>query len=280
MSTPLLHEAFLAHAARTPDAPALLWRGDTVTYGTLERRSADLARRIAAANLGPDGLVGVCVSRGPALATALLAVMRAGAAWVPLDPAYPQDRLEYMLHDSGVRLVVADGVSAARLPDGVRLLDPDGPVPVGTPPADTLPARTPGDLAYVIYTSGSTGRPKGVLVEHGTVAATVAGMRTEWGVTAADRVLQFAPSSFDASVCEHGIALTAGAALVLADADSVVPGPGLVDLLARSGTAVAVLPRRSSLPCPTRRSPPCAPLCVRVRPCPQRSPPAGAAADA
>ncbi|WP_406320103.1 amino acid adenylation domain-containing protein [Streptomyces sp. NBC_01637] len=242
MSTPLLHEAFLAHAARTPDAPALLWRGDTVTYGTLERRSADLARRIAAANLGPDGLVGVCVSRGPALATALLAVMRAGAAWVPLDPAYPQDRLEYMLHDSGVRLVVADGVSAARLPDGVRLLDPDGPVPVGTPPADTLPARTPGDLAYVIYTSGSTGRPKGVLVEHGTVAATVAGMRTEWGVTAADRVLQFAPSSFDASVCEHGIALTAGAALVLADADSVVPGPGLVDLLARSGTAVAVLP--------------------------------------
>ncbi|MFI2205552.1 amino acid adenylation domain-containing protein [Streptomyces sp. NPDC020192] len=237
---PLLHEAFLAHAARTPDAPALIHADGTVTYAELERRSAELAHRLPAAGTGRDDLIGICVQRGPALAVALLAVMRAGGAWVPLDPAYPQDRLEYMLRDSGAGLVIADRASAGRLPSGTRLLDPEAPAD-GTPCGE-LPRRGRTDLAYVIYTSGSTGRPKGVLVEHGTVAATVAGMRDEWGVTAADRVLQFAPSSFDASVCETGIALSAGAALVLAGQDSVVPGPGLVRLMAGHDVSVAVLP--------------------------------------
>ncbi|MFI7099470.1 amino acid adenylation domain-containing protein [Streptomyces sp. NPDC050161] len=242
MNTPLLHEAFLAHAARTPDAPALLWAGGTVTYDTLERRSAALARRLAAAGVGPETLVGICVGRGPTQVTALLAVARAGGAWVPLDPAYPEERLAYMLRDSGAALVIADAPSAAQLPDGIRLLGPDGPVPADAPPADALPAGAPGRLAYVIYTSGSTGRPKGVLVEHGSVAATVAGMRAAYGVTATDRVLQFAPAGFDSSVSEVGITLTAGAALVLAGPDDVIPGPGLLDLLAGTGTSVAVLP--------------------------------------
>ncbi|MFJ8937539.1 amino acid adenylation domain-containing protein [Streptomyces sp. NPDC102365] len=239
MKTPLLHEAFLKHALRSPDAPALLWSGGTMTYGTLERRSAVLADRLLAAGVGRGDLVGVCVARGPALPTALLAVMRAGAAWVPLDPSYPQDRLEYMLGDSGVSLVIADGASARRLPAGVRVLDPEGADE--TAPA-ALPSVGRGDLAYVIYTSGSTGRPKGVLVEHGSVAATIAGMRAEWGVGAGERVLQFAPSSFDASVLETGVALTGGAALVLADADSVVPGPGLVDLMDRFAVTFTLLP--------------------------------------
>ncbi|PWG10662.1 non-ribosomal peptide synthetase [Streptomyces sp. V2] len=237
----LLHEAFLAHAARTPEAPALHWAGSALTYAELERRSARLAHRLIAAGTGPDDLVGVSVGRGPALVVALLAVMRAGGAWVPLDPAYPRDRLEYMLRDSGAGLVIADETAARVLPDGVRLLSPDAP-DGSDAPAVELPRRGARDLAYVIYTSGSTGRPKGVLVEHGSVAATVAGMRDEWGVTAADRVLQFAPSSFDASVCETGIALTAGASLVLAGPDSVVPGPGLVRLLAEGRVSVAVLP--------------------------------------
>ncbi|MBQ0852808.1 amino acid adenylation domain-containing protein [Streptomyces sp. BH-SS-21] len=239
MKTPLLHEAFLKHALRSPDAPALLWSDGTMTYGTLERRSAVLADRLLAAGVGRGDLVGVCVGRGPALPTALLAVMRAGAAWVPLDPSYPQDRLEYMLDDSGVSLVIADESSARRLPAGVRVLDPEG-ADESAPAA--LPSVGRGDLAYVIYTSGSTGRPKGVLVEHGSVAATIAGMRAEWGVGAGERVLQFAPSSFDASVLETGVALTGGAALVLADADSVVPGPGLVDLMDRLAVTFTLLP--------------------------------------
>ncbi|MFF5146366.1 amino acid adenylation domain-containing protein [Streptomyces sp. NPDC013157] len=239
MKTPLLYEAFLEHALRTPDEPALLWADGTLTYGELERRSALLAHRLVAGGGGPGSLVGVCVSRGPALPTALLAVMRAGAAWVPLDPSYPQDRLEYMLRDSGVSLVIADESAARRLPGDVRVLDPDA---AGSPAPVPLDAAGPGDLAYVIYTSGSTGKPKGVLVEHGSVAATIAGMRTEWGVGTGDRVLQFAPSSFDASVLETGVALTGGATLVLADAESVVPGPGLVDLMDRLGVTFTLLP--------------------------------------
>ncbi|MFJ2162729.1 amino acid adenylation domain-containing protein [Streptomyces sp. NPDC087856] len=239
MKTPLLHEAFLEHALRTPDDPALLWADGTLTYGELERRSALLAHRLVAAGAGRGVLVGVCVSRGPALPTVLLAVMRAGAAWVPLDPSYPQDRIEYMLRDSGVSLVVADENAARRLPGDIRVLDPhtaDSPAPA---PLDTA---GPGDLAYVIYTSGSTGKPKGVLVEHGSVAATIAGMRAEWEVGAGDRVLQFAPSSFDASVLETGVALTGGATLVLADSESVVPGPGLVDLMDRLQVTFTLLP--------------------------------------
>ncbi|MGA5647915.1 amino acid adenylation domain-containing protein [Streptomyces seoulensis] len=242
MKTPLLYEAFLERALRSPDAPALLWSGGTTTYGELRHRSAVLAHRLRAAGAGPGTLVGVCVSRGPALPTALLGVMRSGAAWVPLDPAYPQDRLEYMLRDSGVTLVIADEDTARRLPGDIRVLAPeaaDETLPDGS--AD-LDGAGRGDLAYVIYTSGSTGKPKGVLVEHGSAAATVAGMLTEWGVGAGDRVLQFAPSSFDASVLETGVALTSGAALVLADADSVMPGPGLVELMDRFGVTFTLLP--------------------------------------
>ncbi|WP_428936070.1 amino acid adenylation domain-containing protein [Streptomyces sp. ACT015] len=248
MKTPLLHEAFLAHADRSPDAPALLWSGGTLSYRALERRSAALAERLLAAGAGPGTLVGVCVGRGPALPTAVLAVARSGAAWVPLDPAYPQDRLDYMVRDSGVTLVIADPEAARRLPDDVRILDPDGPGSPDGPGAPdaagpgVLDRAVPGDLAYVIYTSGSTGRPKGVLVEHGGVAGTVDGMRTAWGVGAGDRVLQFAPASFDASVLETGVALTGGAVLVLADSASVVPGPDLVDLMDRFGVTFTLLP--------------------------------------
>ncbi|MEV1025579.1 amino acid adenylation domain-containing protein [Streptomyces sp. NPDC050264] len=240
MKTPLLYEAFLERARRSPDGPALLWQGGDLSYEGLAHRSAALARRLLAAGAGPGTLVGVCVSRGPALPTALLAVARAGAAWVPLDPAYPQDRLEYMLRDSGVGLVIADGAAAPRLPDDVRVLDPDaagGPVPDGA-----LDRAGPGDLAYVIYTSGSTGRPKGVLVEHGSVAATVAGMRGAWEVGPGDRVLQFASASFDACVLETGVALTGGATLVLADAETVLPGPGLVELMDRLEVTFTLLP--------------------------------------
>ncbi|MGW3311115.1 amino acid adenylation domain-containing protein [Streptomyces sp. NPDC001073] len=239
MKTPLLHEAFLEHALRTPDDPALLWADGTLTYGELERRSALLAHRLVAAGAGRGVLVGVCVSRGPALPAVLLAVMRAGAAWVPLDPSYPQDRIEYMLRDSGVSLVVADENAARRLPGDIRVLDPHTPDSPAPAPLDTA---GPGDLAYVIYTSGSTGKPKGVLVEHGSVAATIAGMRAEWEVGTGDRVLQFAPSSFDASVLEAGVALTGGATLVLADSESVVPGPGLVDLMNRLQVTFTLLP--------------------------------------
>ncbi|MYT68258.1 MULTISPECIES: non-ribosomal peptide synthetase [unclassified Streptomyces] len=240
MKTALLYEAFLEHARRSPDAPALLWQEGTLSYDELAHRSAALAHRLAAAGAGPGTLVGVCVGRGPALPTALLAVARAGAAWVPLDPAYPQDRLDYMARDSGVSLVIADAASAPRLPAHVAVLDPDsdgGPVP-----DCALDGAGPDDLAYVIYTSGSTGRPKGVLVEHGSVAATLAGMRAAWEVGPGDRVLQFAPASFDASVLETGVALTSGATLVLADAETVLPGPGLVELMDRLRVTFTLLP--------------------------------------
>jgi amino acid adenylation domain-containing protein len=157
---------------------------------------------------------------------ALLAVWRAGGAYLPLDPEYPDERLAYLISDSAARLVVADAALARRLPSGTGLVDPgqtwdgearDGAAPDGEAAGGggRWPAADPGDPAYVIYTSGSTGQPKGVLVEHGALAGRVRWMRREYGLCASDRVVQFASLSFDAHAEELYPALTAGASVLL-----------------------------------------------------------------
>ncbi|HEX6199989.1 MAG TPA: amino acid adenylation domain-containing protein, partial [Thermoanaerobaculia bacterium] len=150
--------------------------------------------------------------------------------YLPLDPSYPRERLDLMIEDSGVALVLRDGDEAQ-----------DGPSEGATPPEP--PAGLPDDrLAYCIYTSGSTGRPKGVLVGHRGLANLAAAQAEVFGLGPADRVLQFAPASFDASVFELAMALSSGAALVLACRDEVLPGPGLAALLARERVSCLTLP--------------------------------------
>ncbi|MEU7559623.1 amino acid adenylation domain-containing protein [Streptomyces eurythermus] len=219
-------------AAAGGDAVAVEYRGRRITYRELDARSAALAAELTARGVTAGSLVGVALSASPDFPAALLAVLRAGAAWLPLDPGYPAERLSYMIEDSGVRLVIADAPTAARLPAGkAGFLDP-AVVSAAPRPGSAPRVRVrPDDLAYVIYTSGSTGRPKGVELTHRGLAHLARAQARTFGTAPGDRVLQFAPSSFDASVFEVVMALSAGATLVLAAREDIPPGPELVRAL-------------------------------------------------
>ncbi|MFJ3814317.1 amino acid adenylation domain-containing protein [Streptomyces sp. NPDC090056] len=213
-----LASLFAARAARTPDAPAVVYEGAALTYAELDRRAEALARRLRARGAGPEEFVAVAVPRSAELMVALLGVHRAGAAYLPLDLDYPADRVAFMLADSGARTVVTTAEAAGRLPgvpglDAV-LVDREEEAP-DAPRTDAGPDHP----AYLIYTSGSTGRPKGVAVTHRAIVNRLAWMQGEYGLTADDRVLQKTPASFDVSVWEFFWALTEGAAVVLARPD-------------------------------------------------------------
>ncbi|MFD9698184.1 amino acid adenylation domain-containing protein [Lentzea sp. NPDC059081] len=217
-----VHRMFADHAASTPDHPALWCRGREIGYGELDRATDRLAARLVAHGVRPGQLIGICVERSPAQITAVLAVLKAGAAYLPLDPAYPADRLAYMIDDSGVRVVLTTAGTVDRLGDAaerVLLLDiedddngDDDGEEHPAPPTVEVPES---QLAYVIYTSGSTGRPKGVELTHGGVANVITASRDAFGIDGSTRVLQFVSFSFDASVWEIFMGLACGATLCL-----------------------------------------------------------------
>ncbi|MFJ9343323.1 amino acid adenylation domain-containing protein [Streptomyces sp. NPDC101733] len=240
---------FEAQVSRTPDAVALV-HGDTeLTYRELNTRANRLARLLVRRGAGPERFVAVALHRSVELVVTQLAVLKAGAAFVPLDPGYPADRLAYMLADSAPALVVTSGeVAAGGLPRcaaPVLLVDR---ADYGRYSGRGLAVARHADRpAYVIYTSGSTGRPKGVVVTHRGVASMVAGQRAGLGVTPDSRVLLFASPSFDAAVWELCMALLTGARAVLGDADRLLPGPTLAALIAEHGVTHVTLPP-SALP--------------------------------
>ncbi|WP_373428649.1 amino acid adenylation domain-containing protein [Streptomyces sp. B1I3] len=206
-----------SRAARTPEATALVHGDTSLTYAELNTRANRLARHLQTLGARPGTVVAVSVPRSVELVVTLLAVLKAGAAYLPLDPDYPEQRLAYMLRDAAPVCAVTD--RAGRLPDGTGTplvvlegLDVSGHLWVN--PARPL---TPAHPAYVIYTSGSTGRPKGVVVSHAAIDNRLRWMQGEYGLTAEDRVLQKTPSSFDVSVWEFFWPLRQGATLVVAD---------------------------------------------------------------
>jgi amino acid adenylation domain-containing protein len=241
-----VHRLVAAQCTRTPEAAAVSCGGRAVTFRELDAASSRLAHHLAARGAGPETVVALLAERTPGTVVAMLAVLKAGAAYLPLDPAYPEDRLRYMLADSGARLLVTDGA----LPDALR--------GEGAPPvvdlraeAEAIAARPdrapevpvdPANLAYVIYTSGSTGRPKGVAVPHHGVPNEAWWMHSRCGLNAGDRVLQFASFSFDAAVNELFGALLAGATLVTAARDALVPGDALRETLRRERISFVTLP--------------------------------------
>ncbi|SED56272.1 AMP-binding enzyme [Streptomyces melanosporofaciens] len=187
----VLPALFEAQAARTPDAVAVLGDGGRLTYRELNERANRLARRLIASGAGPERFVALALPRTPELVVAVLAVLKSGAAYLPVDPAYPAERIAFMLGDIAPDTVVTTGDVADRIPAGVggRILLDD--VECGRRPAE-LPARDiddaerrcpldPGHPAYAIHTSGSTGTPKGVVVTHASVAALAAWAREEFG---------------------------------------------------------------------------------------------------
>ncbi|NJM83993.1 MAG: LLM class flavin-dependent oxidoreductase [Tabrizicola sp.] len=206
-----IQDAFATAVARTPDAIALEAGATRLTYAELAARAAALAGALVARGAGPGAIVGLCLERSADLVIAMLAILQSGAAYLPLDPAYPKDRLDHMIGDAGVSLIVASPASAARLAlDPTRIVAPDA-----TGPAPGAGLGSGDDLAYLIYTSGSTGKPKGVMIPHRAVINFFAGMDDVVPLSAGSRLLAVTSVSFDISVLEILWTLTRGATLVL-----------------------------------------------------------------
>ncbi|MEA2249266.1 MAG: hypothetical protein QOH46_3795 [Solirubrobacteraceae bacterium] len=236
-----LHGLVLETARRRPDAVAVeLDGGGRLTYAELDARSARLAARLRADGIGPGSLVGVCLDRSLDLAVGLLGVLRAGAAYVPLDPIYPAQRLELMLEDSGAVLVLAHAETVAALPDSappvLRLDALDG----GSPPELEAEGAVAGpeDLAYVIYTSGSTGRPKGVMIPHRALCNFVWTMREVPGFGEEDTLVSVTTPCFDIFGLELYLPLVTGGRVVLASQPTTGDGPALAALLEARGATV------------------------------------------
>ncbi|WP_163871168.1 AMP-binding protein, partial [Myxococcus eversor] len=208
-----VHQLFSAQASRTPEALAAVSDSGSLTYGQLEARSSRLASHLASLGVKPGTLVALCMERSLELPVALLGILKAGAAYVPLDPSYPRERLTFMLRDSAAPVLLTQHSLRSLLPDGpaVICIDAQEDAFSGTAsPASVSGAEHP---AYVIYTSGSTGQPKGTVVSHRALANHMAWLLSTFGLTAADRVLQKTPLSFDASVWECWAPLLVGAPL-------------------------------------------------------------------
>jgi amino acid adenylation domain-containing protein/non-ribosomal peptide synthase protein (TIGR01720 family) len=270
-----VHQLFEAQARQTPDATALVFAEQALSYAELNVRANRLAHRLIEQGVGPDQLVGVALERGVEMIVALLAILKAGGAYLPLDPAFPQDRLAHMIEDSGIELLLtqrsllnqfsapcgsepardgggsvggdvgcADAIASQLAPTGAGVgvktlvLDQEGDWLDGDAceaPATHLDAE---HLAYAIYTSGSTGKPKGVMVRHGALVNFVASMAREPGIAASDRVLSLTTFSFDIFGLELYGALLSGACVVLVDKQSAHDPEALLKTIDRQQVSV------------------------------------------
>ncbi len=214
-----LHERIALQAARTPDRPAVTFEGESLTYAGLLAAARRLARRLQELGVGPDVAVGVFAERSLEMVVGLLAILEAGGAYLPLDPAYPADRLAYMMADAAAPVILIQERLRERLPaNEAVVVSLDGTVEKtgGADPTDRTHPSDPDNLAYVIYTSGSTGRPKGTMNSHRGIVNRLLWMQAQYGLTPEDRVLQKTPFSFDVSVWEFFWPLMTGARLVMA----------------------------------------------------------------
>jgi amino acid adenylation domain-containing protein len=236
-----LHELLTETAAHTPASIAVQCDGQSLTYAELDSRSNQLAHFLQKQGVGVESLIGLCVERSMEMVVALLAILKAGAAYVPLDPTYPAERIKYVLDDAHVQLLLTQRSLFSTLPEtaaAVVCLDSKareferedgGPVTSG--------AR-PENLAYVIYTSGSTGRPKGVQLEHRSVVNFLCSMQRTPGMTAHDVLVAVTTLSFDIAGLELYLPLLAGARLVVASREAAMDGRMLMQLMAASDTTI------------------------------------------
>ncbi|MEA2691482.1 MAG: hypothetical protein QOJ16_869, partial [Acidobacteriota bacterium] len=214
---PSLHRLFEEQARRAPGSPAVVMGVESLTYGQLDRRADRLARRLRQRGVGPEVVVGVCLERSLDLVVAILGVLKAGGAYLPLDPAYPEERLAFLLADAGTPVLVTARQVASTLPrhgaEVVYLEEEDDPETIPTAVPDS--GAGPENLAYVIYTSGSTGRPRGVQVTHGNVGRLLSATAPWFGFGPRDVWTLFHSYAFDFSVWEIWGALAYGGSLVI-----------------------------------------------------------------
>ena len=237
-----LHELFERSAAANPDAPALFHDGTVVSYGELDALADTVAQRLMEAGVGRGDAVGILAERSPLLIAALLGVLKAGGVCLPLDPEYPAERIAAMLEAASTPVVLSTTGVQAFVPAAFEVVLLDKIEGEGSEAVRSNVAVTPGDPAYLVFTSGSTGRPKGVELTHGGLVNHALAAIDLYGLTAADRVLQFCSVSFDISIEEIFPTLAAGGAIVLRDDTLPIGGDAMSTWLADRGVTVMDLP--------------------------------------
>ncbi|MBN3909403.1 MAG: AMP-binding protein [Nostoc sp. NMS1] len=213
-----IHQLFEKQVERNPDALAVVYEGEHLTYGELNTRANQLAHYLQKLGVVPEVLVGICVERSPLMIVGLLGILKAGGAYVPLDPTYPSDRLAHMLNDSQALVLLTQRQLVDSIPHHeakVICIDTDWELISDQSEKNPVTEVKASNLAYVIYTSGSTGAPKGVMIEHRSLVNFTQSVRDKYGISDRDRVLQAASISFDAAAEEIYPCLTSGATLVL-----------------------------------------------------------------
>lgn len=241
-----------------PDAPAVEQQGAVMSYRELDRRANRLARHLVASGVASQAIVGMCCERSFDMIVAILAIAKAGAAFLPLDPAYPAARLAGIVEASRIACIVTHERARASLPcvsADIISLELSAPTIAACSPEPPERRARADDLAYVIYTSGSTGKPKGVMIEHRSLSNLVAAQRSLLASGPDARVLQFASPSFDASVWEIVAALCNGGTLILAAPDKLLPGAALADMLRDAAVTHVTLPPSALAITPSDRLP-------------------------
>ncbi|MDS1347099.1 non-ribosomal peptide synthase/polyketide synthase [Planktothrix agardhii] len=229
-----IHQLIEEQAERTPDAIAVVFENQQLTYAQLNNRANQLAHYLRSLGVETEVIVGLCVERSLEMIVTLIGILKAGGAYLPLDPEYPQARLQFMLEDSQIPLLLTQHSLIDKLPNhqGQTLFLEEIWEKTAQPSQDNLTAKvTPSNLANVIYTSGSTGKPKGVMVEHKGLCNLAQAQIETLGVHPSSRVLQFASFSFDACIWEILMALGAGATLYLGTKEALMPGLPLMERL-------------------------------------------------
>jgi amino acid adenylation domain-containing protein len=267
--TATFNHLFQQQLARHPEREALVAGAGRWTYAEVDRATERLARHLRARGCGPGDIVGVCLPASALRIIALLAILRAGAAFLPLDPDYPVDRLTFMVGDADVRLLLMSGDLRAELGDlgAARVADPAALIDEAIEETSGK-AAGPDDPAYVIYTSGSTGQPKGAVIRHRGLVNLILEQIRLFRVEPASRVLQFASFSFDAAVSEIGMALCCGGALYVSEREEMLPGKPLATMLHELEISHVTLPPSSLSAMPDVVLPHLRTLIVAGEPCP------------
>jgi len=259
-----IHQLFEAQAEKTPDAAALLFAGQTLSYAELNTRANQLAHRLLDKGVGPDVPVGICMERSLAMVVGLLGILKAGGAYLPLDPDYPQGRLEFMLDDMKPPVVLTQAGLRDKHSFGaayVLCLDGDWAKPANGKTSNPGIKLMPENLAYCIYTSGSTGQPKGAGVPHRGILNRLQWMQRQYPLDAGDCVLQKTPYSFDVSVWEFFWPLMTGARLVVAMPGEHKDSQALIDTIIRERvTTIHFVPSMLQVFIDTPGAETCAPL--------------------
>ncbi len=240
-----VHRLFEAQVKRDPDAPAVAFGGERLTYAQLNRRANRLACHLRTLGVDTESLVGVCLDRSVDLVVALLGVLKAGAAYVPMDPGYPPDRLAFMTEDAQVKVLLSQQHLSAQLPSEpapILFMDTDRALIASCGETDPTDTVNPRNLAYVIYTSGSTGAPKGVMIEHGGLANLIAWHLRTYSPTPSDRVTQVAGLAYDATVWELWPYLAAGASVHIVDDVTRLDPAALVEWMATERITLSFVP--------------------------------------